>query len=37
VLLGGVRIAIPTGAGKRVEARDLGWLPDAWMSLTIGT
>jgi cytochrome c-type biogenesis protein len=36
VLLGGMGIAILTGADKWVEARVLGWLPDAWVNLTIG-
>ena len=36
VLLGGIGIAILTGADKWVEARVLGWLPDAWVNLTIG-
>jgi hypothetical protein len=29
-------IAILTGTDKWVEARVLGWLPDAWVNLTIG-
>lgn len=36
VLLGGMGFAILTGADKWVEARGLGWLPDAWVNLTIG-
>jgi cytochrome c biogenesis protein CcdA len=36
MLLGGMGIAILTGADKWVEARVLGWLPDAWVNLTIG-
>ena len=36
VLLGGMGLAILTGADKWVEARVLGWLPDAWVNLTIG-
>ena len=36
VLLGGMGIAILTGADKWVEARVLAWLPDAWVNLTIG-
>ncbi len=36
VLLGGMGMAILTGADKWVEARVLGWLPDAWVNLTIG-
>ena len=36
VLLGGMGIAILTGADKWVVARVLGWLPDAWVNLTIG-
>jgi cytochrome c-type biogenesis protein len=36
VLLGGMGIAILTGADKWVEARILAWLPDAWVNLTIG-
>lgn len=36
VLLGGMGIAILTGADKWVEARVLSWLPDAWVNLTIG-
>jgi len=36
VLLGGMGVAILTGADKWVEARVLGWLPDAWVNLTIG-
>jgi cytochrome c biogenesis protein CcdA len=36
VLLGGMGIAILTGADKWIEARVLGWLPDAWVNLTIG-
>ena len=36
VLLGAMGIAILTGADKWVEARVLGWLPDAWVNLTIG-
>jgi cytochrome c-type biogenesis protein len=36
VLLGGVGVAILTGADKWVEARVLAWLPDAWVNLTIG-
>ena len=36
VLLGGMGIAILTGADKWVEARVLGWLPDTWVNLTIG-
>jgi cytochrome c biogenesis protein CcdA len=36
VLLGGMGIAILSGADKWVEARVLGWLPDAWVNLTIG-
>ncbi len=36
VLLGGMGVAILTGADKWVEARVLAWLPDAWVNLTIG-
>lgn len=36
VLLGGMGIAILTGAEKWVEARVLGCLPDAWVNHTIG-
>ena len=36
LLLGGMGIAILTGADKWVEARVLAWLPDAWVNLTIG-
>ena len=36
VLLGGMGVAILTGADTWVEARVLGWLPDAWVNLTIG-
>lgn len=36
VLLGGMGVAIVTGADKWVEARVLAWLPDAWVNLTIG-
>ncbi|MDC6167784.1 cytochrome c biogenesis CcdA family protein [Paucibacter sp. XJ19-41] len=36
VLLGGMGIAVLTGADKWVEARVLAWLPDAWVNLTIG-
>jgi hypothetical protein len=36
VLLGGMGVAILTGADKWVEARVLSWLPDAWVNLTIG-
>jgi cytochrome c-type biogenesis protein len=36
VLLGGMGIAILTGADNWVEARILAWLPDAWVNLTIG-
>lgn len=36
VLLGGMGIAILTGADKWVETRVLGWLPDTWVNLTIG-
>ena len=36
MLLGAMGIAILTGADKWVEARVLGWLPDAWVNLTIG-
>lgn len=36
VLLGGIGVAILTGADKWVEARVLAWLPDAWVNLTIG-
>ena len=33
-LLGGMGVAILTGADKCVEARVLDWLPDAWVRLT---
>ncbi|MDH4393296.1 MAG: hypothetical protein QE285_17965 [Aquabacterium sp.] len=36
VLQGGMGIAILTGADRWVEAGVLGWLPDAWVNLTIG-
>lgn len=36
VLLGGMGIAILTGGDKWLEARVLGWLPDAWANLTVG-
>jgi cytochrome c-type biogenesis protein len=36
VLLGGLGVAILTGADKWLEARVLGWLPDTWVNLTIG-
>jgi cytochrome c-type biogenesis protein len=36
VLLGGMGVAILTGADKWLEARVLAWLPDAWVNLTIG-
>jgi cytochrome c-type biogenesis protein len=36
VLLGGMGVAILTGADKWVEARVLAWLPDSWVNLTIG-
>jgi cytochrome c biogenesis protein CcdA len=36
VLLGGMGLAILTGADKWVEARVLAWLPDAWVNLTVG-
>ena len=36
VLLGGMGVAILTGADKWLETRVLGWLPDAWVNLTIG-
>lgn len=36
VLLGGMGVAILTGADKWIEARVLAWLPDAWVNLTIG-
>jgi cytochrome c-type biogenesis protein len=36
VLLGSMGVAILTGADKWVEARVLGWLPDAWVNLTVG-
>ena len=36
VLLGGMGVAILTGADKWLETRVLGWLPDAWVNLTVG-
>ncbi len=36
LLLGAMGIAILTGADKWLEARVVGWLPDAWISLTVG-
>ena len=36
VLLGGMGVAILTGGDKWLETRVLGWLPDAWVNLTIG-
>jgi cytochrome c-type biogenesis protein len=36
LLLGAMGFAILTGADKWVEARVLGWLPDAWVNLTVG-
>lgn len=36
VLLGAMGVAILTGADKWVEARVLQWLPDSWVSLTVG-
>ena len=35
-LLAAMGIAILSGADKWVEARVLGWLPDAWVNLTVG-
>lgn len=36
LLLGLMGVAILTGADKWVEARVTGWLPDAWVNLTVG-
>ncbi|HEU4651087.1 MAG TPA: cytochrome c biogenesis protein CcdA [Croceibacterium sp.] len=36
LLLGAMGAAILTGADKWLEARVLGWLPDAWIGLTVG-
>jgi cytochrome c biogenesis protein CcdA len=36
VLLGGMGVAILTGADKWVESRVLAWLPDVWVNLTVG-
>lgn len=35
LLLGAMGVAILMGADKWVEARVLGWLPDAWVNLTV--
>ena len=35
-LLGLMGVAILTGADKWLEARITGWLPDAWVNLTVG-
>jgi len=36
LLLGGMGLAILTGADKWLEARVLGWLPEGWVNLTVG-
>jgi cytochrome c biogenesis protein CcdA len=36
LLLGAMGIAILTGGDKLLEARVLGWLPNAWINLTVG-
>ncbi len=36
LLLGAMGLALLTGADKWLEARVLGWLPDAWVNLTVG-
>jgi len=35
ILLGGMDIAVPTGADRWVEPRVLVWLSDAWVNLTV--
>ncbi len=35
-LLGAMGIAILTGGDKWLEARAVGWMPDAWVNLTVG-
>jgi cytochrome c-type biogenesis protein len=35
LLLGGMGVAILTGADKWLEARMLAWLPDGWVNLTV--
>jgi cytochrome c-type biogenesis protein len=36
VLIGATGVAVLTGADKWLEARVAGWLPEAWLNLTVG-